>query len=202
MPVVSQTDAAAFVRPRWDAPLELETLRATVPPTATVKGMFFTGPLELAARTGRPVATTKRYVLFKDYPLTEHLDVLAESAAAIYPREPPREGLRRLGRAAFSVFADSLVGKTVLGIAGRDFDAALRLVTRAYKTIGPVGTGEVTETNAEGAVLRLRDIWNFPDSYHLGVFEGAMDHYERPGEILVRVHGPAEVDLKIVYRRG
>ena len=49
------------------------------------------------------------------------------------------------------------------------------------------------------AVVALRDLWNFPDSYQVGVFEGAMETFGLRGDIRVRVHSLADVDLLITW---
>lgn len=186
-----------FVRPDWSLPLDLEDRLAKVPEAATVKGMFFSGPIDLAAKKTAKHVGRDRYVAFKDYPLTEHLEVLAQCAKLAYPREPARSALRRLGHDAYRTFVESLAGRALFAVAARSWEDGLTLVSRAYGITGPVGTGRVVEASASGAVIALRGIWNFPDSYHLGVFEGAISQYGKAGEIWVRVHGLADVDLQI-----
>jgi uncharacterized protein (TIGR02265 family) len=192
----------AFLPPVWTAPLDTDARIAQVPPKAIVKGMFFSSAVDLAKRLdpdGARALGEKKYFAFKDYPLVEHVRVLAACGRLAYPGESPRQGVRLLGRVAFEVFADSMVGRAVFGIAGRSWDDAMRLVTRAYSTTGPVGTAELVESTPARAVITFRQIWNFPDSYHVGVIEAAMEHYGKRGEIWVCARSTCDVDLELRF---
>jgi len=168
-----------------------------VPPEATVKGMFMEAPISIAmARSGQRPGR-REYIPFKDYPVSEHNQLLLACAMAAYPDVPIREGLRRLGRDALRTFLESLAGRVVFAAAGRNFDAALGLVARSYGITGPVGTATVVERTPEAAVIELRQIYNFADCYHVGVFEAALDHFRQPGEILIRVRSICDVDVKM-----
>ena len=127
-----------------------------VPPTATVKGMFLERPIAEAQRLCGRRPVPGEYVPFRDYPITEHIRVLAACAAAAWPDVPLREGIRRLGRGAFLTFLESLAGRVVFAAAGRNFDAALGLTTRAYGLTGPVGTVRVVERSAGAAARAAR----------------------------------------------
>jgi uncharacterized protein (TIGR02265 family) len=98
------------------------------------------------------------------------------------------------------VFAQSMVGRAVFGIAGRNWDDALQLVTRAYSTTGPVGTASFDNSAPSRQVISFRQIWNFPDSYHVGVIEAAMEHYGKRGEVFVRTLSMCDVDLELRFQ--
>jgi uncharacterized protein (TIGR02265 family) len=189
-----------FSRPDWTAPLDVaERLRA-VPREATVKGMFFDGPIAEAFRRSGNRPGQASYVSFKDYPLTEHIQVLVACAMAGYPDEPLRAGLRYLGRDAFTTFLSSLAGRVLFSVAGRDFDAALGLVARSYVIAGPVGTATLVQRTRDAAVIHLKDIYNLPDAYHVGVFEAAMEYFRKDGEVLVKVRSASDVELKMAIQ--
>ena len=58
---------------------------------------------------------------------------------------------------------------------------------------GTASVAEVTETSAR---VELREIWNFGNSYQVGVFEGAMKHFGVRGSVQgVRVGRRCDVDL-------
>lgn len=186
-----------FRPPDWEAPLDTADRLARIPPRAMVKGMFFHAPLELARMASGRQPGRDRYVAFQDYPLTEHVRVLAECARLAYPMASSRLALRQFGREAYRTFVESLAGRALFAIAARTWDEALRLVPRAYRMIGPVGTADLQEVTAARVVIALREIWNFPDSYHAGVFEAALEHYGKRGAVWTRVHSLADVDLEI-----
>jgi uncharacterized protein (TIGR02265 family) len=191
-----------FLPPTWTAPLDVDERLQQVPEKATVKGMFFTSAIDLAKRMSRGGAGQlgeKRYFAFKDYPLVEHVRLLETCGRLAFPGESPRQGVRLLGRVAFEVFAHRRVGRAVFGIAGRNWDDALQLVTRAYGTTGPVGTASFDNSTPTREIISFRQIWNFPDSYHVGVIEAAMNHYEKRGEIFVRDLSMCDVDLELRF---
>jgi uncharacterized protein (TIGR02265 family) len=194
---------SGFVLPTWSAPLDLAERLSQVPEKATVKGMFFSSAIDLVKRMNREAAREleeKRYFAFKDYPLREHIRVLETCGRLVYPGESPRQGVRLLGTVAFEVFAGSMVGRAVFGIAGRSWDDALQLVTRAYSTTGPVGTATFDNSTPMRQIISFRQIWNFPDSYHVGVIEAAMQHYDKRGEVFVRTHSMCDVDLELRFQ--
>jgi uncharacterized protein (TIGR02265 family) len=127
------------------------------------------------------------------------MELLVAAAGILYPREPMRNGLRRLGRLAYPTLAQTLIGRALFGVAGGDFGVILSLASRAYSI--SVKPGEVTLAEREGrhAVVRLRDLWNIPDSYQVGVFEGALIATGLRGEVKVRVLSPCDVDFEVTW---
>lgn len=189
-----------FRAPDWNEPLDVPERIRAVPAEASVKGMFIEAPIAVAyARSGQRIGR-KEYIPFKDYPVAEHNQVLAACAAAGYPDVPIREGLRRLGRDALRTFLESLAGRVVFAAAGRNFDAALGLVARSYGITGPIGSATVVARTPDAAIIELRRCYNFPDCYHVGVFEAAMEHFREPGEVLTRVLSICDVDIKMALQ--
>jgi uncharacterized protein (TIGR02265 family) len=94
----------------------------------------------------------------------------------VRPTEPPLRTLRELGRGAYPAFAESLVGKVVLSSLGSGHDGArsgLAWVARVYKMTSNHASASVQELSSDVAVVELKDVWTFPDAYHVGIFEGA-----------------------------
>jgi len=190
-----------FVRPDHDAPLDVDRLVARIPEKALVKGMFFQSALVQAKakdKAGRAPGRDK-YVAFQDYTVREHVTVLVDCAKIVYPERPLRQGLRQLGRDAYRIFLDSMLGKVMFSVAARRFDAALSLTSKAYKVVGNLSSAEIENVQPTSAVVHLRGVWNLPDCYHVGVFEEALDDYHRHGEILVRENRPDDVELKLCW---
>jgi uncharacterized protein (TIGR02265 family) len=180
--------------------LELREFIALVPPRATVKGMYIKGFLESLEREGIERPTRARFIPFSDYPLVTFMTLLLEQSQRLWPNQSPRESLRKLGRLAFPTFAESVVGRVIFAVAGNDWAHALTLTDKAYRhSLKPATTHlvDVTDTSAK---LEFRDIWNFPDCYQVGIFEGAMTHYSVRGSVSVqKLTRPCDVDLLLAW---
>jgi len=180
---------------------ELKRFIQATPSRATVKGMYVESFLGSVVREGLARPTDRRFVSFKDYSLREFMDLLLRSTAELYPTRPPREGLRMLGRMAYPTLADSTVGKILFAIAGRDWKAALPLSRRAYEISLNPGKAELIDLTEKSAVMCLRDVWNFPDSYQVGIYEGAMECYLIHGTVTARPCSRlCDVDLLLTWQ--
>jgi uncharacterized protein (TIGR02265 family) len=178
---------------------ELQALReliARVPKYATVKGMYIKGFLESLDREGITRPTQDRFIAFRDYPLTLFMSLLLGTTQEVWPDRSPRESLRAFGRFAFPTFASSMVGRVIFAVAGRDWKHALTLTDKAYSHSLNPATTRLVEVTGNSATLEFRDVWNFCDCYQLGVFEGAMAHYEVNGSVTLRAYPrPCDADL-------
>lgn len=181
---------------------EFEELRkciAATPSHATVKGMYIDSFLQSIVRKGIARPTDRRFVSFKDYPLREFQELLLHTTAALYPSHAPREGLRLIGRMAYPTLAESTVGRILFAIAGRDWQAALPLSRRAYEISLKPGRAELRDVTETSATMCLRDVWNFADSYQVGVYEGAMECYLVNGTVEAR-RGSRICDVDLLMR--
>jgi uncharacterized protein (TIGR02265 family) len=105
-----------------------------------------------------------------------------------------------LGRLAFPTLVSTTVGKVIFSIAGNSWVRALNLVTKAYEVSIKPGTASVEDLTETRARVALRDIWNFGNSYQVGVFEGAMEHFGVRGSVeAVRVGRRCDVDLSMQW---
>ena len=118
-----------------EAPLDLEARLVATPPDQIAKGMFMQGVADHVHALSGKAPGRGRYLPFKDYPLTEWMELIVEGARLAYPRVPVREGIRRLGQLTYSRAASSTVGKIIFSAVGRNIGAAVRLMPR-----GPVPT--------------------------------------------------------------
>jgi uncharacterized protein (TIGR02265 family) len=188
-----------FTLPDWNAPLDTAAQISRAPESGTIKGLYFQDVIAVASAHGTVEKARPRYLPFLDYPMREYMQLLVAAANIVYPREPIRNGLRRLGRLAYPTLAETLIGRALFGVAGGDFGIILGLASRAYSI--SVKPGEVTLAELEGrhALLRLRDLWNFPDTYQVGVFEGGLIATGLRGEVRVRVLSPCDVDFEVTW---
>ncbi|MEM9069807.1 MAG: DUF2378 family protein [Myxococcota bacterium] len=193
---------AAFAWPDFRAALDVEFRQQHCQQGANVKGMFFAAiAREARERTGTHVGR-ERYVKFEGYPLQEWLAFLPEAAVAAYPDQPPREGMRRFGQGAFEVFTTSLAGRVLFSLAGRNVRMAVGLTGRAFDVIGSHGRVEVLVNESGRAVLGLRDMWDYLDAWHVGIYEGALRAFGQTGEVRVLARDRSNGDLELRYRKS
>jgi uncharacterized protein (TIGR02265 family) len=179
---------------------ELHRHVSRVPAQATVKGMFISGCVESLGRLGYSHPKGERFLPFRDYPLTTFMGFMLEAVARTWPDESPREGLRRLGQLAYPTFAASMAGRVLMAVAGTDWPSALQLTRRAYEL--SLSHAKVTVRNLEekSAVLEFREVWNFADSYQVGVMEGALHSYEMRGVVRAELLGRScDVNMHISW---
>lgn len=180
---------------------ELEQWISETPAHATLKGMFVESFLTSLDKTGHQRPTKDRYLSFKDYPLRGVMRIMLDSVKGAWPHVPPREGLRLLGQQVYPTLADSTVGRVLFSVAGRSFKTALTLTGKAYGVSLNPGSAAVTELTDRSAIVQLRDVWNFTDSYQVGVLEGAMDAYGVTGTVTPHITARrCDVDLHLTWQ--
>jgi len=185
----------------WDAPLVAdEYLRAT-PQNITVKGMFIQSIVDAVTAAGMSLEGRARYSSFKDYPLTELMEVEVAAAERLFPELPLRRALRRFGWTAFPTLMSSMIGKVIFAPVGKNLRAAIKLAARGYRvSISHARVAVVDDPDPETLHVQLADLYNFADSYQVGVFEGAVKHFGREPSISIRRRSAADVDLLVQWR--
>jgi uncharacterized protein (TIGR02265 family) len=190
---------AGFVEPSWSAPLDVDAVLRGLPPTATISGMFIAPLVAEAKRVGATLPSAReRYVQFRFYPLSEHVNVLVETCQRVHPGIPLRQALRKLGRGAPAALVASTLGKVVLAAAAGPHDV-IEAIAKAYPLNARPSQVTVLERAAQRAIIRLEDVYYFPDSHHVGVFEGALKYAGVRGKVLISPHGKASVDLLLEW---
>jgi uncharacterized protein (TIGR02265 family) len=161
-----------FVAPDWSAPLDVASYVDSTPKGARIKGMFPGAVADSARARGVPLPSAReRYLPFADVPVTEFAMMLVEAAQGFFPNVPLRSGLRELGRSAYPVLVQSMVGKVMLSTAA-DMPSGVTAAVKAYGVALPQSKVEIVELSKQRAVITLRHIYYFLDSHHVGCFEG------------------------------
>jgi uncharacterized protein (TIGR02265 family) len=182
------------------------------PAQNTVKGMYIGGILETldhmnvrvesALAEYLPSATSPLKVhAFKDYPLRGYMKLLLDSAITLYGEQTPRQGLTSLGRLAIPTFAKSISGAVIMGTVGKSWELALKCVSRGYQISLKPGQAIVAEIGSDSALVQLRRVWNYGDSYQVGVIEGLMEWCGLDGDVTAHAMSLCDVDLKIRWER-
>jgi uncharacterized protein (TIGR02265 family) len=110
---------------------------------------------------------------------------------------PLRQAIRLLGHEVFPTLQSSLALRVLFSFAGRSYEKALQRVADGYAYSQSPGTARLVSVGAGEAIVELREVYNFPDCYQIGVHEGALAWYGRKGTIEIRTHSIADVDLRI-----
>jgi uncharacterized protein (TIGR02265 family) len=184
-----------FSVPDFAAPLDVGARLKLIPPHATVKGMVLDGVLKETARLGQALPTRGPYVGYKDYPLPEFLALQVEAAARVFPALPPREGLRRLGQGAYPALFQSMIGRVLFGVLGKNPETLVKVAPKGYAVTGNTGQVDVIEATPQGALLRFQEFYGFLDSYHVGVLEGAITACNRSGRVLFKPLGEVDGEM-------
>ena len=192
------TDPSSFATPDLTRAFDVEAYLALVPHGATVKGMFWNDLQRVAAGAG--INFTGHYATFNDYPLVDYMRSVARLARIVSPSAPILEGIRLIGKRAFVTLSQSLTGRVLFAIAGRDLLATLALASDAYRRCLSPGEAQLREMGAGRAVVELRSVWNFPQAYQVGVFEKAIEHFGHVGTVRMRLLSPCDADYLLEWR--
>jgi uncharacterized protein (TIGR02265 family) len=188
-----------FVAPDWSAPLDVAAYISAMPRTARIKGMFPAAVAEGARARGLTLPSAReRYLPFSDIPQSEFAILLVEAASTFFPDAPLRGALRELGRSAYPVFVQSMVGRVVLSTAA-DMPSALAAAAKAYAVALPTCQVDVSDVGKQRAVVSLKNIYYFLDSHHIGVFEGLARSCGVRLHTRVRVRTAFEGDFELTW---
>jgi uncharacterized protein (TIGR02265 family) len=181
-----RADTQGYERPNFRAALIVDTYVTGCSPQATSKGFYASAFLREATSNGQHLEGYGPYRDFKDYPQQENIRLIAECARRLYPDEPLREGIRRIGWSVFPILLSTMIGKVVFGALGDNIPAVVRMTPRGFEVSLNQGRCEVLHVAENEAELCVSDCYLFPDCFFVGVFEGALAHYGRDAQILVR----------------
>jgi uncharacterized protein (TIGR02265 family) len=185
-----------FSPPDFRAPLAWQDLIASVPSDIKVRGIFFNTIADELQKIGHP---EKPHIPFKHYPLGELMAFEVRAAQILYPQQPLREGLRRLGRLGYPSLLQTTPGRILFSVSELDFRIALTLASKAYGISVTRGTCEVVDMQRNRAHLKLTDIYNFVDCTQVGVIEGTMRSLHVDGSVLVRQISQGSIEFLVEW---
>ena len=93
-----------------------------------------------------------------------------------------------------------LGGRVIFAPVGRSLAGALRLAAKGYKVSISESRVQVRDSaRPQALIVSLGGMYNFADSFQIGVFEGAVHYYGHDADITIRRHSPFDVDLHIAW---
>lgn len=190
---------SGFRAPDFNEPLDADERIARAPEDGSVRGLFLQIVADELAARGKPPLGARQYSGFARYPLREYMKLVVAAAPLLHPGLPLREGLRRIGRAVYPAFKDTMAGSAIFAFAGRDFARVAGLAQKAYGVAVAPGEVSVREPGPRHVVVELRQIYNFPDCLQVGVWEGAMGVCGAEGQVQIKVHSVCDVDFEIQW---
>jgi uncharacterized protein (TIGR02265 family) len=166
---------AGFALPDPARPLDVDEICATLPSDIVLRGMFLQGVVDMCAKRGQPLVGFGPYIAFKEYPVATHVRLLAAAGRALYPQDSARRAFQLLGRDAYSTLVDTMIGKVIFGVLGRDIVRITRLVGKAYEVAGRGVTATLLEMSDRHSHVAIDGAFALADNYHVGAFEGVVD---------------------------
>ena len=180
----------------WNEDIDLAAVRAGIDKDAMVRGVFFDSAIKLAKRQANKSLGRGQYSALRNYPALELVEVLVECAQLVYPKQSLRQALRLIGQQVFVNLLDIPAATFMFSVAGRDAKKIFKLIERAYKLFSSGATTSLREED-DAMIVVMRKHWLFADSYHCGIFEGAIRANEADAEIAVRRYSLCDVDIRI-----
>lgn len=189
-------DDVGFSEPRWTDPIDADAAIVACPSSAQLNGIMSTALVDAARTVSKTLPSAlPRYLPFQPYPLREHMRLLVEAAAALYPNDPMRIAFRRFGRGVRSVVSTTPYGRVAFGreLDARDTVAAL---TRCYRVMLDCSVEGVLR-DPRCANIEMRDIHYFMDSLHVGTVEGIFIGSQIKPRVLVKMHDASNATFRV-----
>jgi uncharacterized protein (TIGR02265 family) len=198
-------DEPSFHVPNFAGELDPAPYLALVPDDERCKGVFFHGVIDATKKLAPTRVDAlfsgmqeRRFLPFREYRLREHMLMTMNAVHILHPRIPTREAMRRLGWLAFQSLSDSMVGRVVFGVLGRDPERVLSMGPRAVSV--SLRKGRLTAHRLGRSHFRLvfEQIYGYLDTYYVGVVEGALRAHGVLPKLTIRlsslVDGEMDVD--------
>ena len=159
----------------------------------TVKGMFLKNLVETVKQKKGPEGLKKledkfgdlRFSGIKDYPVETEIKLQKAAMEVIFGKVSP-DNYVEFGKLGFLTYANSLIGKTIFSLLGKDVKKIALGVPTAINTISSGFKITVTDLGAQKVSIRM--INNpYITQYYEGVYKGAMEYLNVQGKIEVNV---------------
>jgi len=124
---------------------------------------------------------------------------MAKTAEVVHPTVPRGEGLRRLGHRAYDTLLDSHAGRVIFGAMGLDVESVIRFGPKGYRLTLNFGKVSSTRVGERHFVYTYDGVPAFLEHYHVGVVEGALQHYGQTARVKVAMRDLAHATFDVAW---
>lgn len=175
--------AMEFRSPDFSRPVDVDAELARFAEGDTIKGVILGNVSDQLKAAGHDAP---KFTAFRDYPFHDYIRLLIEASQLLFPDEPVREGLRRIGHGHYAAFVDTTIGRVIFGVLGRNMAAVLKASPKGYRYSTNCARCSVVgvDKTEQRAVLRLAGV-PLIDCLQVGVYEGGVRATGHDGEVRV-----------------
>ncbi len=181
-----------FALPDWTGPLELDAQLAATPDDIMVRGVLIEGLRRRAITMGVDLGLD-RFIPFKGYPIRAQLEILVQASERLNP-DRPREGLRWIGQLAMPSVLETMLGKVMLGVLGKNPRSVFERAQHAFKSFGAKTTIKLHSQSDDHVHMHYIDAYAFPRWYHVGFIEGTVSALHHTPSVWTKIHSLTEVE--------
>ena len=150
-----------------------------IPPSAKARGLYFRSIETALARAGRieryNALFPERFAAVLWHPIGELLVRLVVGGSLLTDPERVHEGMYEIGRRNAVVFAESLLGRTLLRLLSRDPRRLLQQAVAGRRQSQNYGRWTLEFPEERTAVMTMEEEYLYIDSYLLGAAQGTFD---------------------------
>jgi uncharacterized protein (TIGR02265 family) len=183
--------ALDLVRSHCDIAVRL----AAVPPSASVRGIFFRNLETQVERAGkleeyRAYFPDERRSLLPYYPLADYLLRLACAGAVLESPDRVHEGMFRIARSYSTTFAESLLGRTMIRLLSRDPVRLSEQGIAAKRQTHNYGHWEMVRHGPNAIEMRYDDEYQWIESVMAGAAQGTFEACGIDAKLETVMRGP------------
>jgi uncharacterized protein (TIGR02265 family) len=170
---------------------DLEERLRLVPPSASLRGLYFKNTVAVLRSAGLLAQYQELYPeahsAVRFYPIADFLERAAVAAALLRGPEHVDGGLREIGRRNVLAFSESLIGRTALRLLAPEPVTLLRQACAGRRQSCRYGRWEVTFPERGMAVMHMFEEYLWIESNVLGAAEGTMEAIGRTVTVQVEL---------------
>lgn len=165
----------------------------------TIKGMFLKNLINMVKQDKGAEGLKKleqefgdkiNFSAMRDYPIETEMKLHKAIMKVIFGEES-LDNYRKLGQMNMHYYANSIVGKTIFSLVGKDLKSS---ALRAQKFINTIASGikieftDLDETKMKTVIQGLP----YPIEYYQGIFEESLKYFKKIGTVTTEKTGPDE----------